>query len=200
MSNNQREYRLFNVKVRSAQEGTIEGYAAVFNTMTDLGWFREQIAPGAFGDAIAEKQDVRCLFNHDPNQMLGRTKSGTLALEEDNTGLKFTCSMPDTTIGKDVYAMIQRGDVDQCSFAFSVVDEEVTYDDNGMATRTVKKCNLFDVSPVTYPAYPTTSVQARSIEETGKSLKREEKPVESNSDALALAKARTRLAEISLNK
>lgn len=171
MSN--REYRLLNFKVRAAKENTIEGYAAVFNTMTDLGWFREQIAPGAFKRAIAEKQDVRCLFNHNPDQMLGRTKSGTLTLEEDNTGLKFNCSVPDTTIGKDVYAMIQRGDVDQCSFAFNVKDEEVTYDDEGKATRTVKDVDLFDVSPVTYPAYPTTSVQARSIEETAKHLKRD---------------------------
>lgn len=159
------EYRIFKTEVRAASEGKpqIEGYAAVFNVATDLGYVRESIAPGAFTDAIAEKQDVRCLFNHDANHVLGRTKSGTLALSEDNTGLKFVCDMPDTQSGKDVHAMIMRGDIDQCSFGFIVRDEEITYGENEVL-RVIKKCDLFDVSPVTYPAYPTTSVEARSNE------------------------------------
>ena len=171
--NSEKEYRLLHVQFRaSTDEKSIEGYAAVFNTVTDLGWFSEQIAPGAFKRAIAEKQDVRCLFNHDPNQVLGRTKSGTLTLEEDNTGLKFSCDMPDTTIGNDVRSMIKRGDVDQCSFGFIVMQESIAYGDDGTATRTIQDCDLFDVSPVTFAAYPTTSVQARSIEKVGKALKR----------------------------
>jgi uncharacterized protein len=169
-----KEYRIFKGTIRAAKDSKrIEGYAAVFNTVTDLGSFREKIAPGAFSKAIADKQDVRALFNHNPDNVLGRTKSGTLTLEEDNTGLKFTVDpMPDTTIGQDVHQMILRGDVDQCSFGFVVNRESVEYDADGVATRTVQECDLFDVSPVTYPAYPTTSVQARSIEETAKHLKR----------------------------
>lgn len=172
------EYRIFKTEVRSAKDGKpqIEGYAAVFNTQTDLGYVRESIAPGAFKDAIAEKQDVRCLFNHQPDHVLGRTKSGTLSLEEDNTGLKFRCDMPDTQMGKDVHSMIKRGDVDQCSFGFIVRDEEVNYDNADYVVRTIKKCDLFDVSPVTFPAYPTTSVEARSNAAILKTFKRDDDP------------------------
>lgn len=161
-----KEYRIFKSEVRASKNAAkpqIEGIAAVFNVPTDLGYFREQIAPGAFTNAIAEKQDVKCLFNHDPNQVLGRTKNGTLVLSEDNTGLHYVNDMDmSTSVGKDVYAHIMRGDIDQCSFGFVVRDEEVSYDDEGIATRTIKQADLFDVSPVTYPAYPTTSVEARS--------------------------------------
>lgn len=166
MSNERKEYRLAKVEFRAnTDNGQIEGYAAVFNTITDIGWFREQISPGAFKRAIAEKQDVRCLFNHDPNYILGRTTNGTLELSEDTTGLKFRCDMPDTTVGRDVRSSILRGDINQCSFGFVVRDEEVKYDADGNELRTIKDADLFDVSPVTYPAYPTTSVQARAMED-----------------------------------
>lgn len=174
MSTPRIEHRIFKTELRVAADGKpqIDGYAAVFNSETDLGYVRESIAPGAFTRAIKEKQDVRCLFNHDPNNVLGRTKSGTLILAEDNTGLKFHCDMPDTTIGKDVHAMIQRGDVDQCSFGFIVREEEVTYGEDAVV-RVIKDCDLFDVSPVTYPAYPTTSVEARSNATILKTYKRD---------------------------
>jgi len=181
-----REYRIFKTEVRAGKDSKpqIEGYAAVFNTETDLGYVRESIAPGAFKRAIAENQDVRCLFNHDPNNILGRTKSGTLALEEDNTGLKFRCDMPDTTIGKDVHSMIMRGDVDQCSFGFIVRDEEIKYGNNGEgATRVIKDADLFDVSPVTYPAYPTTSVEARSNADALKSFRDDNPDNDEDGDA-----------------
>lgn len=168
-----KEYRIFGTELRAAaaDKPQIDGYAAVFNQETDLGWFREKIAPGAFKRALSENQDVRCLFNHNPDNVLGRTKSGTLTLSEDNTGLKFHCDMPDTNIGKDVHSMIQRGDVDQCSFGFVVRDEEVTYDDDGNQLRTIKDADLFDVSPVTYPAYESTSVEARSATAVGEAYK-----------------------------
>lgn len=158
------EYRIFTSEVRVAKDGKpqIRGYAAVFDAPTDLGWISERIAPGAFTDAIASGQDVKCLFNHDPNQVLGRTKSGTLRLKEDNTGLHYECDIDKgTSVGKDVHAHIDRGDIDQCSFGFVVRDEEMNYDGE-KPLRTIKKVDLYDVSPVTYPAYPTTSVEARS--------------------------------------
>lgn len=164
MSTPRIEYRIFTSEVRAAKDGKsqIRGYAAVFNTPTDLGYVREQITPGAFKNAIDTKQDVKCLFNHDPNKVLGRTKNGTLRLKEDNTGLHYECDIDkDTSVGNDVHAHIDRGDVDQCSFGFVVRDEEMNYDGD-KPLRTIKQADLFDVSPVTYPAYPTTSVEARS--------------------------------------
>jgi HK97 family phage prohead protease len=191
MSTPKTEYRIFKSEVRASKGDNpqIAGYAAVFNTPTDIGYFREQIAPGAFTKAIADKQDVKCLFNHDPNKVLGRTKSGTLRLSEDNTGLKYECDIDQSTsVGKDVHAHIERGDVDQCSFGFVVRDEDVSYDDDGVATRTIKQADLFDVSPVTYPAYPTTSVEARSNAEALKELKinkRDEDSDETDEEELA---------------
>jgi uncharacterized protein len=160
------EYRIFKSEVRAGKDSDkpqIAGYAAVFNTVTNLGWMNERIAPGAFKNAIDQQQDCKCLFNHDPNKVLGRTKSGTLRLKEDNTGLHYECDIDkNTSVGNDVYSHIKRGDVDQCSFGFVVKDEEITKDAEGIPTRTIKAADLFDVSPVTYPAYPTTSVEARS--------------------------------------
>lgn len=147
---------------------TIAGYAAVFNTETIIGssmWgFREQIAPEAFDDAI-KTDDVRALFNHDPNILLGRTESGTLRLKVDKKGLRYEVDLPDTVQAKDVRTLIQRGDVSGSSFGFIV--EEDDWDEREvkkgkLPLRTIKKASLFDVSPVTYPAYPQTSVSARS--------------------------------------
>jgi hypothetical protein len=172
---NKQEYRIFKTELRAASDASpsIQGYAAVFNSQTDIGFYREQIAPGAFSRAIRDNQDVRALFNHNPDHVIGRTKSGTLTLSEDNTGLKFNCNMPDTQMGRDVHTLIQRGDIDQCSFGFVVRDEEVTYDDKGDCLRTIKDADLFDISAVTYPAYESTSVEARSRADAAQVYKRE---------------------------
>jgi HK97 family phage prohead protease len=143
------------------------GYAAVFNQIADVGWFKEVIRPGAFSRAITEKQDVRCLQNHDPNVVLGRTKSGTLALKEDDEGLNFDCDFPQTQAAKDLHASMQRGDVDQCSFGFVVRKqqwiEEKLDDGSYTETREILDVDLLDVSVVTYPAYDGTSCEARSL-------------------------------------
>jgi HK97 family phage prohead protease len=126
--------------------------------------FREQIAPGAFNDAIKD-DDVRALFNHDPNILLGRTASGTLQLTTDKRGLKYSVDLPDTAAARDVRELIRRGDVSGSSFGFMVDEDEWDERDvkNGkLPLRTILKASLFDVSPVTYPAYPQTSVSARS--------------------------------------
>lgn len=144
-------------------ETKIRGYAALYNVLSDdLGGFREQIATGAFTRA-AKEDDVRALVNHDPSLIIGRTKAGTLTLRDDDTGLWFELTPPDTQVGRDIVTSIRRGDIDQMSFGFRVApggDQWMWA--NGTALRTVKDVELFDISPVTYPAYPQTSVSARS--------------------------------------
>lgn len=146
----------------------IVGHAAVFNTETDIGgWFREKIAPGAFARAIAQ-DDVRALFNHDANYVLGRNKAGTLTLSEDDKGLAIDIVPPDTSFARDLLVSLERGDVSQMSFGFRVLKE--LWDDTGdTAVRTLVEVELFDVSPVTYPAYPTTDAAVRSFEAYKKS-------------------------------
>lgn len=142
---------------------TIRGYAAVFNSMSeDLGGFREFIRPGAFAKTIKEA-DVRALWNHDPNYVLGRSRSGTLLMNEDERGLAIEIRPPDVQWARDLITSMKRGDVDQMSFGFLTVRDEWNQDQDGNVTRELVECKLFDVSPVTYPAYPATTVQARNI-------------------------------------
>ena len=149
----------------------ITGYAAVFNSLSeDLGGFREKIAPGAFARAVKE-DDVRALWNHNSDNVLGRTKSGTLRLSEDNHGLKIECDPPDAQWVRDLVASIERGDVDQMSFGFIVrrypdgSRGSQWIEENGEDIRILTDVELFDVSPVTFPAYPDTEVGLRSLEE-----------------------------------
>jgi uncharacterized protein len=136
----------------------VEGYAAVFNSTTDLGTFQERIAPGAFADVLED--DVRLLINHD-GVPLARTSNGTLTLKEDEEGLYYRGVLSDTQAGRDLYTMIQRGDISQSSFAFTIGEESV--DEDGV--RVIEKVSrLIDVSPVTYPAYQAASVYARAEE------------------------------------
>jgi HK97 family phage prohead protease len=161
-----REVRtLGQVEARAAADGEprmIVGYAAVFNSNADIaGYFVERIAPGAFSAAIG-RDDVRALFNHDENLVLGRTVSGTLKLSEDATGLRYEISPPDTSWARDLVVSIERGDVSQSSFAFRATKEQ--WDETGdLPVRTILEAELFDVSPVTYPAYDDTEVGVRSL-------------------------------------
>jgi len=144
---------------------TIAGYAATFNNLSsDLGGFREQLSPGAF-DAVME-DDVRAVFNHDPNGILGRSSSGTLRMSLDGTGLKYEVDLPDNTLGRDLYASVQRGDIKESSFRFSIAPngEEWKDTDEGMVRTITKVSRLVDVSPVTYPAYPDATIAARSLD------------------------------------
>ena len=110
------------------------------------------MAPGSFDGRLQD--DVRVLFNHDNNLVLGRTISGTATLEVDEKGLRYTCQLPDTSYAKDLIELMERGDVTQSSFAFTIEDESWEERADGMLIRTVKKVGqLYDVSPVTYPAY-----------------------------------------------
>lgn len=158
------ELRSLVSEIRASESSSgrqISGYAAVFDSETVIdGQFTEVIKRGAFARAIAESQDVRCLANHNRDLVLGRTKSGTCRLAEDSTGLKFTCTLADTSVARDTWAMISRGDISGCSFAFSVVKDEWP----SRGKRNILDLDLFDVGPVTYPAYSSTSVSARSAD------------------------------------
>ena len=168
-----KEVRFFDFKelrIDNAEGGTkLVGYSAVFNELSpDLGGFREKIAPGAFSDAI-ESDDIRALFNHDANIVLGRNKSGTLRLSEDDKGLRMEIDLPDTQAARDLAVSVGRGDISGQSFAFKVLPggQNVDKQDDGTVIRTITKAQLFDVGPVTYPAYPQTDVAVRSMREAG---------------------------------
>jgi len=149
------------------EQPKIKGHAAVFDKLSEplIFCFREKIAPGAFARTI-KKDDIRALFNHDPNYVLGRNKAGTLVLEEDEKGLAIEIDPPDTSYANDLMISIERGDITQMSFAFQVHNEKGESWDNSdpkQPIRTLLDVDLFDVSPVTYPAYPQTDVKVRSI-------------------------------------
>lgn len=160
------------VEARSDAEGnatTLSGYAAVFDTPATIGGlqpFVEVIDRGAFDTALGD--DVRVLFNHDPNLLIGRTKSGTASISVDQHGLRYDVTPPDTQVGRDVMALVGRGDVDGSSFGFRVLEdrwtEGQTADD--LPVRHIQRVALYDVSPVTSPAYIETSVEARADAET----------------------------------
>lgn len=171
------ERRVFNlteVRVVPAADGEpskLTGHAAVFNSLSEVLWdFREKIQPGAFSKTLSDGADVRALWNHNPDYVLGRTKSRTLSLAEDGTGLAVEILPPDTQWARDLMTTIERGDVDQMSFGFETVRDAWSTDPDGMLIRDLIECKLFDVSPVTFPAYPDTDVQARSLVHQARSL------------------------------
>lgn len=168
------ERRVFSAELRmEGEEGSrrIVGYGATFNSMSEiiLRSFREIIMPGAFSDVI-ERDDVRALINHDPSLILGRNRARTLRLVEDEMGLRYDIDPPDTGYARDLIVSLDRGDVNQSSFGFDVREEGEEWrapdDDNPLPLRIIHKiARLYDVGPVTFPAYPTTSVSARALEQ-----------------------------------
>ena len=140
---------------------TLKGYAAVFNNVTDMDWYDEVIQNGAFENTILN-DDIRALWNHDTGIVLGRKENGTLRLAEDDHGLKVEIDMPDTTEGDSAYKSIKRGDVSQMSFGF-FIEDEIWSKTDGRDLRTIQKVKLLEVSPVTFPAYESTEIYARSL-------------------------------------
>jgi uncharacterized protein len=153
------EQRTIDVDVQSldTRGRTVVGYAAVYGPLSDdLGGYREKIAPGAFADVL--DADVRALLNHDPSQVLGRTKAGTLRLHDEERGLRFEVDLPDSPIGDNVREAVRRGDIDGASFRFDIAE-----DDWQGELRTLKRIKaLHDVTIGTYPAYPAASVELRT--------------------------------------
>ena len=154
----------FDIRSTSGGGSTLIGHAAIFNSPTTVwGMFREQIAPRAFRKSIKEN-DVRALFNHDVNVVLGRNKAGTLRLSEDAAGLAYEIDLPDTQAARDLWTSIDRGDITQSSFAFETIKElreAADPDSTELPLVTIKEARLYDVSPVTMPAYEDTDVSAR---------------------------------------
>lgn len=146
------------------EELTIEGYFAVFNSNYDIApGMSESVAPGAFSETLAG--DVRALVNHDTTLVLGRTTAHTLELREDAHGLWGKIAInPKDGDAMNLYERVKRGDVNQCSFGFDILDEESAISDNGDIHWTIKKVELYEVSCCTFPAYESTNITARSAE------------------------------------
>lgn len=141
----------------SAQGRILSGHAAVFGVETRIGDYRERIAPGAFTRTLAEGRDILALADHDQKQVLGRTRSGTLQLREDEQGLYFSLTLPDTQAGRDVAALAQRGDLGGMSFGFVATDEAWDGD-----LRELRAVQLHEVSVVSaWPAYQQTEINLR---------------------------------------
>ena len=181
----------------------IVGYAAVFDSLSkDLGGFREKIQQGAFATSIENKDEVRALFNHDSDMLLGRLGSGTLRLWEDKHGLGIEIDPPNTNAGRDVVELLRRGDLASMSFGFFDTQDSWETDEQGGDIRTINSARLFDVSVVTSPAYEATSVTVRH-EQALKSLEEYRKEVieqSTNFDAVGETvdiRLRLRLAETS---
>ncbi|MCR6498423.1 HK97 family phage prohead protease [Shinella sp. CPCC 101442] len=151
------------VEVRAdSDKRTLTGYAVVWNSDTTIGdYFVERIAPGAFTKAI--RGDVLALVNHDSGRVLGRTKSKTLRLVEDERGLKVEIDVPNTTDGNDLWELVDRGDISGMSFGFRATKQE--WDDTGdMPQRTVLEAELYEVTATPIPAYEDTTLGKRSLD------------------------------------
>ena len=153
------------------EKPTIRGYAAVFDSLSvDLGGVRERIEPTAFDEALAEEPDVSCRIQHEGGlTTLSRTVNGTLRIGTDETGLWYESDIPNTTAGRDILELVRAGIIDKSSFAFDLRGDYETaeawaFSPEGEATRTLKRCNLYDVAPVDGPAYPATTVSARAFD------------------------------------
>ena len=183
-----RTFDITNLSTRDVTENNsriVTGYAAVFNSRTLL-WegLEEVISPGAFSKALSNS-DVRCLFDHDWGKVLGRTKSGTLRLEEDERGLKFEVELPNTTDANNLIESMSRGDIDQCSFGFIPTEETWDYNTDPVL-RTVNEVELFEVSIVSLPAYQDTEAAlARSKQEVQQDIATRKKLIQKIKTALS---------------
>lgn len=160
-----RSFAVSDLEIRSDDDKPtiLSGYAAVFEKLSIPLWgFREKIAKGAFEKSLT-KNNVRALWNHNPDFPLASTKGKTLELSEDERGLKFSIELPDNSWGKDAGIAVKRGDVEGVSFGFSVEKEEWDNTDPKNVIRTLKEVNLVEISPTPFPAYPATKVSARSL-------------------------------------
>lgn len=161
----ERRYNDGRVELRKADgKATIVGHAAVFDKLSEnLGGFREKINRGAFDSVL--KDDVRALIDHNPSLVLARTTAGNLEIRTDKSGLLYEAAPTETTYARDLLLNLEAGNITQSSFGFQVDDADWDEDDEGRIVRTIKKFrHLYDVSPVTFPAYPDTDVSKRALE------------------------------------
>lgn len=187
------------IRINESDGGTcIEGHAAVFDSWSEtLGGifpFKEKVRKGAFAESIG-RDDIRALFNHDPNYVLGRNRAGTLELVEDDVGLRVRITPPGTSLARDITTSIRRGDISQMSIGFVVEDDEWSSKD-GIDTRELKKVRLFDVSPVTFPAYTATDVGVRAMQEYDVYKTEQRKVAEETENAVKKAKQQEKLKNL----
>lgn len=171
----ERRIRTIGTEFKTREDGespAIEGYFAVFNSNYDIGdGMSESIAPEAFSSSL--DNDVRALTNHDTTLVLGRTKTGTLELRQDDHGLWGRVDInPNDADAMNTYERVKRGDVDQCSFGFDIRSEETEFLDDGSVHWTIKDIELYEVSICTFPAYTETSVSVARSNEKSEMLKR----------------------------
>jgi len=179
------EKRIYNLETRvettENNKDVVVGYGSVFNSRSEnLGGFFEYISPTAITDETIKNSDVRALINHDPNLILSRSKfgEGNLNLSIDETGLKYSYELPDTTYGRDLGVNLKNGNISQSSFAFTIAEggDSWSTDENGNDIRTINKIDrLFDISSVTYPAYNEASsdlvIAQRGLQKYKESIK-----------------------------
>ena len=195
------------VEKRADGKPMICGYGSVFYDAADPGTqyelyddMFERIMPGCFDAALKEDHDCRALFNHDPSLVLGRTASGTCRLSVDKKGLRYEIDPPDTQLARDLMTSIGRGDVSGSSFSFNITDvtwRRVDDGDSDIFIREINSVELFDVSPVTYPAYKsTTSGMRAEVDQAGKeAIAKELAQWRAKNGGLALRRRRQLLAE-----
>jgi HK97 family phage prohead protease len=152
-------------EVRAEGDGmSFTGYASVFNSPSeDLGGFIEYVAPGAFKRSLQSRNEVKLLWNHDSGEPLASLRGGTMQLVEDNRGLKVTAQLPNTTRGRDVAELLRTNVINTMSFGFNVIKDSWSSDGK---TRTLESVRLFEVSVVSFAAYPETTAQVRSGNQT----------------------------------
>ena len=204
MKENKKEIRMLpltELRIADSESGSvIEGHATVFDswseTLGSIFPFKEIVRKGAFNESIG-KDDIRALFNHDPNYVLGRNRAGTLELVEDEVGLKVRIMPPDTSWARDIQTSIRRGDITQMSIGF-IVKEDKWSTDKEMDIREIKKVQLFDVSPVTFPAYTATDVGVRAMEEYNGYKAEQRSKEKAADDAAKKAKEKARLKNLQI--
>jgi HK97 family phage prohead protease len=168
MSKQQREVRQIKatelrVATNDKGERVLSGYAAVFNSLSlDMGGWFELVSSAAFTRTLEENPDVLALYSHDTSLVLGRTKSSTLTLTVDTTGLAFSVVLPNTTTANDLIVLIERGDISGCSFGFVCQNDVWTEDAEGRYVRTLLDVDLYEITITASPAYPDTSISLRS--------------------------------------
>lgn len=157
-----KEIRLVDMRALDEEGMIVEGYAAVFDTVTDLGWMHEVIDRHAFDNA--DMSDIVMKYNHEDSVLpMARTRGGSLQFNVDDHGLKIRAKLPDTSVNRDIYTLIREGVLSKMSFAFTVRSEEYDYDTD---TRKILEFDkIFDVSVVDVPAYETTEIYARNKEQ-----------------------------------
>lgn len=188
-----KEVRSFEFRALDEENGdmVLEGYAAKFESRSELlGNFYETIQRGAFSDVL--QNDVVALLNHDSNYVLARSSNGTLSLTQDETGLKATFKIADTSYGRDVWKLVKEGLLERMSFAFQVGKDSWGKVDGTPLRKIESVSRLFDVSVVTYPAYPETSIAARDMA-TALSEKLAEASEDTKEEGLALKRKHTEL-------